>query len=157
MKTAHVILGSLFVIMLAGCDSTPEWQKTSPEDAFRRVLLDWMMGKPQNVVDALVEQDQQHLKAAHASVVAVLPEGAKVPKPHEFLVASGVSTPFAIRKMSLYEKLPKEVAPGQQARIKLEFHDGREGEAIMVWDGSTWRLQLGLSTPSASPSTQSPG
>lgn len=138
---------SLFVTITAGCDSTPAWEKTSPEDAFRRVLLDWMMNKRPDVVAALVEEDQQHIKAAHASVVAVLPKGSKVPEAYEFLVASGVSTPFAIRKMSLYEKLPKAVKSGQKARIKLEFHDGREGEAVMVWDGQTWRLELGLSGP----------
>lgn len=147
MKTTYVILASLVALTLMGCDSTPAWQKTSPEDAFRRVLLDWMMGKQDQVLQGLVKEDRAHIAAARASVVAVLPKGAKVPEAHEFLVASGVSTPFAIRKMSLYEKLPSTVEPGQQARVKLEFHDGREGEALMVWDGEAWRLRLGLSTP----------
>ena len=139
----------LSVVFSAGCSSEPAWKKTPPDEAFRRLLLNWMMDKRELVLSSLVKEDRQHIQDAHAAVVNVLPQGAGVPEPHEFLIASGVSTPFAIRKLSLAKKLPDVVKSGQQARVILDFHDGRQGEALMVWDGKAWLLRLGLARASA--------
>lgn len=143
IKLSHAVL-ILAMVSLIGCGGGKPWQEPDPAQSFRTFLMNWTMGKKQRAFDSLVDEDQANIKTAHQSVEGLLKDAKTKPQVHDYFLGSGVATPFGLKKVSLANKLPESIKTGHQAKLLLEFHDGRKGDATMVWDGKRWRVKLDL-------------
>lgn len=130
---------------LSACGEDKPWLEPDPKDAFRAFLLNWTIGKDAEVLAALAPTDRAQLEKTHATIVATLGD-KRSPALKELFFASGVARTFDVKRIELEQPLPAEVKVGAKSTLKLSFHDGREGKAVMLWDGSRWCVLLGLDT-----------
>ena len=70
--------------------------------------------------------------------------GDAAPSPDAILVGSAVATPYDFKKIEVTPPLTAPPAPGDRATLALEFLDGRQGQAQLVWEDASWKLALGL-------------
>lgn len=137
-----ILLGGLGPL---GCKQDKPWTSPDPKDAFRAFLLHWTIGKDEQVLAALAPSDREVLSKTQAKLIESLGK-EHAPSLSALFFASGVSRTFDLKKVELVAALPDEVKAGTRSELKIFFHDGREGAATMVWDGSRWCVLLGLKT-----------
>ena len=146
-----LMIGAWLCVALSGCAKQAPWTSPDPRDSFKTFLMDWTVGREEQVLARLSPQDRAVLERARQSAIASLGQ-AHAPTLSALFMASGVARPFDLKRVELASPLPQAVVAGTRSELKLTFHDGRSGQAVMVWDGERWCVSLGLeASPSAQP------
>lgn len=146
-------------VTLLGCDKKAEWQDPGPEEVFRTFLMDWFRGERKAAFSTIVEADRAALIAPLEELKASGSSDA-VPEDYEMLVVGRVNNPYDFKSIELAQPLRSAPQSGQKVELRLNFHDGHQGSATMVWTGEQWRVDLPIRTgekgaPNGAPS-QSP-
>ena len=128
---------------LAGCGSEESWEQPGPEGALRAFLLDWFMFRHEQAFTRLSEQDREALERGRADLSAQVGEDA-APPVHQMLVGTAVASPYDLKKIERLDKLDGEPDEGAKVRLGLEYLDGREAQATMVWTKGQWYVALGV-------------
>lgn len=149
-----MLLAALAMLAPLGCDSAEPWQQPGPEESFERFLSDWYRGDRQAAFEAIDPEDRQRLLEPLGRLHEVLDE-EHLPDDSDMLVAGRVDNPYDVAKIEVDEPLETRPQEGQEVTLRLTYHDGRQGEAIMKWGGQRWYVDLPLSArdEAASPQT----
>lgn len=130
-----ILSGALF-----GCASEDPWSDPGPKGAFEAYLMDMFRGDVDLAYQRILPEDRALLAKALEGLD--LPEEETLQE-HEALVVAGADTPYDVRKIE-HDPIKSEPRPGQSIVMKLEYHDGRNGEVVMVWQDGRWFVDLPL-------------
>lgn len=140
-STVKQLFISLFLSgALVGCASEDPWSDPGPKGAFEAYLMDMFRGDVDLAYQRILPEDR--------AVLAKALEGLDLPEEealqeHEALVVAGADTPYDVRKIE-HDPIDAEPKAGQGIVMKLEYHDGRNGEVVMVWQDGRWFVDLPL-------------
>ena len=134
-----VILGAL--VALAGCGAEA-WKDPSPPDTFERFLLLQFMGKEKEAYAMIAPEDRAVLEETRTQLQSKL-KGQDVPEPHEMLLVSRLAGPYSFKRIKREGDYPEGgLKGGERVTLKLEYYDGREQTASMLWGGDRWYVDL---------------
>jgi hypothetical protein len=138
-----LILAVALTFASAGCEKEEPWQEPGPAASFERFLMDWFQGEREAAFAAIVASDREALSAPLEKLKSEI-DAEELPDKADMLVVGRVNNPYDFE--SIRPSTPLESAPeiGQRVELSLNFHDGREGTATMVWSGEKWLVDLPL-------------
>lgn len=131
----------LLVLPVFACDSSQPWRDPGPDEAFERFLLDWHQDNRREAFDAIAPKDRGRLLEPYDQLENEIDED-ELPERHEMLPAGRVDNPYDVADIEVVESLDEEPEDGERVTLELSYHDGREGEAIMVWRSERWYVDL---------------
>ncbi|MGM0555637.1 MAG: hypothetical protein ACQEVA_04575 [Myxococcota bacterium] len=126
-------------LLLSGCGKP--WQDPGPDDTFETFLLDLYSGNRQAAFDALRQQDRERLTKALEELEGEVPEDA-LPDRTQMLVTGRVDNPYDFKDIEYEEEFDQEPKEGTVVKLQLVYHDGREGQARVIWGGDRWYVDL---------------
>jgi hypothetical protein len=126
-------------LLLSGCGKP--WQNPGPATAFENFLLDLYTGKRESAFESLTPEDRKRLTNAIEQLEGEVPEEA-LPKKTQMLVTGRVDNPYDLEDIEHEADLTDEPAEGEVVELTLEYHDGRTGQARVVWGGERWFVDL---------------
>lgn len=139
MARGIVILGVLVALVGCGGDA---WTDPSPDDTFERFLLLQFMGKEKQAYAMISPEDRAVLERTREELKSKL-KAADVPEPHEMLLISQLSGPYSFKRIKREGSYPEGgLQGGERVTLQLEYYDGREQTASMVWGGDRWYVDL---------------
>jgi hypothetical protein len=138
-----------------GCDEKPAWQEPGPEAAFENFLMDWYRGEYEAAFETIALDDRERLTKPLETLEGKLDE-ENLPKKVDMLVVGRVDNPYDIKDVELAVALESAPEQGQEVTLDLTYHDGREGEATLVWSGERWLVDLPLEAGPVDDGAQEP-
>ncbi len=147
-RTLLAALLTLTLTCVGGCSEDEPWEEPGPEGALRAFLLDWFMFRHEQAFERLSEADRGALAKGRAALIERVGEGS-APPVHEMLVGSAVASPYDLKKVERVDELEGPPKAGQSVRLKLEYLDGREAQATMIWSDGGWFVALGVGSRDA--------
>ncbi len=135
---------SVLVLGLASCSSSPKtsWDNPGPETRFENFLMNWFRYDRKKAFEMIAPNDREVLTQSLDVVNEEI--GDEVLEPHEMLVAGRVDNPYDLERVETERDLESRPEEGTTVDLSLVYHDGRNGEATMVWKNDTWFVDLPL-------------
>lgn len=132
------------VVGLAACNSSPEssWDDPGPETRFENFLMNWFRYDREKAFEMIAPDDREVLTEPLDKVDEEI--GSDVLEPYEMLVAGRVDNPYDLERVDTNRELESRPEEGTTVELSLIYHDGRNGEATMVWKNDTWFVDLPL-------------
>lgn len=129
---------------LAACNSSPEssWDDPGPETRFKNFLMNWFRYDREKAFEMIAPDDREVLTGPLDTVDEEI--GDDVLETHEMLVAGRVDNPYDLERVETKRELESRPEEGTTVELSLIYHDGRNGEATMVWKNDTWFVDLPL-------------
>ena len=130
--------------LAVGCTRAPEtsWDDPGPEATFERFLMHWFKNEQGAAYEMIHPDDRAALTESLSYVEERL--GSEVLAPREMLVAGRVDNPYDLEDIESDPELEREPEEGTSVRLELIYHDGRSGEATVIWGGDQWYVDLPL-------------
>jgi hypothetical protein len=151
-----IVITALFVAAASfvsfGCDEKPSWKEPGPEATFETFLMDWYRGEDEAAFASIAPDDRQRLTEPLEELEGKL-DSEDLPEKVDMLVVGRVDNPYDIKDVKLEGELQSAPKEGQEVTLAITYHDGREGEARLVWGGERWFVDL----PVAAETTESNG
>lgn len=126
-------------LLLSGCGKP--WQEPGPDGTFETFLLDLYTGNRKAAFDALVKEDRDRLTKALQELEGDVAKDA-LPKQAQMLVTGRVDNPYDLKDIEYDEEFDEEPEEGAVVELQLDYHDGREGRARVIWGGDRWYVDL---------------
>jgi hypothetical protein len=104
--------------------------------------MNWFRYDREKAFEMIAPEDRQALTRSLDEVSETL--GGDVLAPHEMLVAGRVDNPYDLERVETSRELESRPEAGTRVELSLVYHDGRTGEATMVWRDDTWFVDLPL-------------
>ena len=150
------LLASCLLLLQAGCKEERSWKNPGPADTFEQFLADWFRGERETAFESIAPQDRRVLVRSRDELRGKL-DDEQLPSPDEMLIPGRVDNPYDLEKIEPETALKSAPTQGQQVTLSLSYHDGRKGQATMVWGGDRWYVDLPLDRPQADSPSGSPG
>lgn len=125
------------------CDSGESWRDPGPDQTFERFLLDWYQDNRREAFEAIDPEDRRRLLEPYERLEEQVDEDER-PEKHEMLPAGRVDNPYDVAAIDPVESFDDKPDEGERVTLELEYHDGRDGEATMVWRDGRWYIDLPL-------------
>lgn len=144
------------VVGLAACSSSSKssWDDPGPETRFEKFLMNWFRYDRKRAFEMIAPDDREVLTRSLEVVDEKI--GDDVLEPHEMLVAGRVDNPYDLERIETERELESRPEEGTVVDLSLIYHDGRNGEATMVWRDDTWFVDLPLAGEEATGGDASP-
>ncbi len=141
-------------MLLSAChgSESPAWDDPGPKRTFERFLMNWFQNNRSEAFEMLEPGDREVLTESLGLVDENLDGGT--PEPHEMLVAGRVDNPYDLARIEVDPKLKRPPEQGREVTLTLIYHDGRRGEATMVWGGERWYVDLPLGARASTAETE---
>ncbi|MFP4597342.1 MAG: hypothetical protein ACLFVJ_03770 [Persicimonas sp.] len=140
--SAAILIAALFTASF-GCESDEIWREPGPEDTFEQFLMDWYRGDREAAFEAIAPDDRRELLEAYDTLEEKL-DAEHMPEKSDMLVAGRVDNPYDLSNIELEQPLESAPDDGDEVTLTLEYHDGREGNATLLWGGDRWYVDLPL-------------
>ena len=142
---ATMVVWALLVAVAAiGCNDQPAttWNDPGPAGTFERFLMQWFKGEQGSAYEMIHPDDRAVLTESLDYVEERL--GSGVLAPREMLVAGRVDNPYDLEDIDPEPELERKPEKGTKVTLDLVYHDGRSGEAAVIWGGDRWYVDLPL-------------
>jgi hypothetical protein len=134
----------------SGCEKESTWDEPGPAASFENFLMDWYRGEYETAFETITPEDRRVLTKPLDELEGKL-DAQDMPAKADMLVVGRVDNPYDIKDIDLAEPLETKPDKGQKVTLELVYHDGREGEATMIWGGDRWYVDLPLEQKASEP------
>lgn len=137
-----VAIAMLLVMSACGSQETSDWDEPGPKATFESFLMNWFRYDREAAFEMIAPEDRERLAASLEMVDEEI--GEETLKAHEMLVAGRVDNPYDLERIEADPELESAPDEGTEVTLTLIYHDGRTGDATMIWGGEQWYVDLPL-------------
>lgn len=124
-----------------GCGGSEPWENPGPRETFQTFLMDMWRGQTEAAYGALSPELRDALEGPLAMLGDHIEQGA-LPEREEMFVVARLDNPFDLHRMEIEDPVREPPEVGRRVTLKLQYHDGRTGQAALLWGGDRWYIDL---------------